>query len=185
MELLFQRPTLVRAFYYFENRDYLCWHTHDDDLTFQRKNIIYLYRDPISTIYSQLRYLGADTSDAEAVKACTLQYREHLTKWLLRESFSHRKLLISYRDLEQSPLATLQRLAGFLRIPWDESRAREAITYVTKDIVRLKTQEHDNRVIDTGLDYSTTKEIFTTLHATLIQGVIHAGDVGLQSFFRR
>ena len=32
MELYFQRPSLVRVFYFNERADYMCYHTHDLDL---------------------------------------------------------------------------------------------------------------------------------------------------------
>jgi hypothetical protein len=56
MELYFGRPSLVRVFYYPERTDYLTLHTHDIDLDIERRNVIYLYRDPVDTVYSQLNY---------------------------------------------------------------------------------------------------------------------------------
>ena len=48
MELYFEQPSLVRVFYYKDNDNYLCYHHHDEDLKLvDKKNVIYLYRDPV------------------------------------------------------------------------------------------------------------------------------------------
>ena len=55
MERYFGRPSLVRVFYYPERNDFLTLHTHDLELDVQRRNVIYLYRDPVETVFSQMR----------------------------------------------------------------------------------------------------------------------------------
>ncbi|MGB1288530.1 MAG: hypothetical protein ACPG7F_18490, partial [Aggregatilineales bacterium] len=66
-ELYFERPTLVRAFYYPEKTDYLFLHTHDIEIDVERRNVIYLYREPVATIYSQLNYYQEDTNDTAQI----------------------------------------------------------------------------------------------------------------------
>ncbi len=58
MELYFERPSLVRVFYYPDRTNYLTLHTHDlpgvlpEDIgaDIERSNVIYLYRDPVDTV---------------------------------------------------------------------------------------------------------------------------------------
>src|SRR5690606_25937856 len=57
LELYFERPLLTRTFYYFDKEDdYLLLHTHDMGLTLLRENIIYIHRNPVDTVYSQINY---------------------------------------------------------------------------------------------------------------------------------
>jgi hypothetical protein len=183
MELLFQRPTLVRAFYYFESRNYLCWHSHDDDLLFQRDNVIYLYRDPVDTVYSQLKYTKSDLHDSATIESCALRYRHHLAKWLLYESHSRRKLLIAYQDLEFAPLKALHSLSLFFQLPWDETRAKEVLAYVTREVVSAKTKEHDGQVINLQADYSDTRKLFRQNAADRILRLVLDGEPMLKPFF--
>ena len=63
MELYFEKPSLVRAFYFKDANDFTCYHTHDMDLELRRENVIYLYRNPVETVYSQLCYYKEDPDD--------------------------------------------------------------------------------------------------------------------------
>ena len=80
MELYFERPSLVRAFYYKDNQDFMTYHTHDIDLDVYRKNVIYLYRDPVPTIYSQLNFYQESTRDLSRIEYWSTLYAKHLSK---------------------------------------------------------------------------------------------------------
>ena len=80
MELYFERPSLVRIFYYPERKAYLTLHTHDLNLDVERSNVIYLYRDPVDTIYSQLQYHKEDIYDQERIAFWSDFYGRHLDK---------------------------------------------------------------------------------------------------------
>ena len=42
---------------YKDAKTFTCYHRHDVELTISGcKNVLYLYRDPVDTIYSQIRY---------------------------------------------------------------------------------------------------------------------------------
>ena len=56
MELYFERPTLKLVFYYPEVTDYLAYHTHDLSLDMEHPTVLYLYRNPVDTVYSQLSF---------------------------------------------------------------------------------------------------------------------------------
>ena len=77
----------MRVFYYGDRKDYLTLHTHDMDLDVFRKNVIYLYRKPIPTVYSQMIYEREDINDLEKVKYWDTFYGRHLNKWLIQETF--------------------------------------------------------------------------------------------------
>ena len=94
-----QRPTLVRAFYPHDNTDYLFMHIHDVDLDFSASNVIYLYRDPVETVYSMLKY--AQASGDDQVRLWSDRYASHLRKWLLQEDFTPEKLAKTAVELLQ------------------------------------------------------------------------------------
>jgi hypothetical protein len=56
MELYFEKPALVRAFYFKQSTEFTCYHSHDIDLESDRRNVLYLYRHPVATVFSQMEY---------------------------------------------------------------------------------------------------------------------------------
>jgi len=74
MEVYFERPSLTRVFYFPEKKNYLTLHTHDLDLEVKHPTVIYLYRDPVDTVYSQLKYQQADVHDIPSIKSCAYSY---------------------------------------------------------------------------------------------------------------
>jgi hypothetical protein len=63
LELYFERPLLTRTFFFPEKDNYLLLHTHDLELDVKRHNVMYIYRDPVDTIYSQIKYHKEDSKD--------------------------------------------------------------------------------------------------------------------------
>ena len=94
-ELYFGRPSLVRVFYYPNRQDYLFLHTHDLDLSVKSSRVIYLYRAPVDTIYSQLRYYDESPNDRARVIYWADLYGRHLDKWLCSERFTTQKTILT------------------------------------------------------------------------------------------
>jgi hypothetical protein len=101
MELYFLKPALVRIFYYKNATDFTCLHSHDIMLDVIRKNVIYLYRNPIDTIYSQIRYHKQDINNQYVIKYWASLYGQHLSKWLLDENFTNKKTVITYENMKK------------------------------------------------------------------------------------
>ena len=106
MELYFQRPSLTLVFFLHENRYYLSLHTHDLSLDLIRENVIYLYRSPVDTIYSQLIYNEESFTRTESVIYWAQSYARHLQKWLIQDNFTLKKTVVSYEELRQNPETT-------------------------------------------------------------------------------
>ena len=84
MELYFEKPALVRAFYYKDAMDFTCYHHHDENLELSgRKNVIYLYRNPVDTVYSQLCYYNQKIDDEARIQEWSNLYGRLLKKWLV------------------------------------------------------------------------------------------------------
>ena len=69
MELYFEKPSLVRVFYEKDAAEFTCYHQHDENLSLNwKKNVLYLYRDPTATVYSQMKYYMQDLTDRKQIE---------------------------------------------------------------------------------------------------------------------
>jgi hypothetical protein len=116
LELATGRPSLTRVFYYPERTDYLTMHSHDDDLQLKRRNVIYLWRNPVDTVFSQMWYVSDDVASRSNVVRWTERYARHLEKWLLNERFTARKTVVSYERMRQDMPAVVRRISEHLEI---------------------------------------------------------------------
>jgi predicted O-methyltransferase YrrM len=183
MELYFGRPTLTRTFYKHNNNNYLLLHHHDMDFNVIRDNVIYLYRDPVDTIYSQINYYKEDFTGDGRVLHWSKEYAKHLSKWLLDENFTKRKLIIRYEDLKSKPIDTFKLLSDFYGISLDEKRISEALSLVSKKTIREKTEWHNARVQNVDSGYDLSRREFRFKHAALIEQIIVSTEPRLRSLF--
>ncbi len=167
MELYFERPSLVRVFYYPERSDYLTLHTHDMDLTVTRKDVIYLYRDPVETIYSQLNYLKESCDDPQRIVYWSDLYGKHLDKWLYRETFTRHKTILSYEGLKRDMVTEFAKVTGHFKTRIDAIRLGKIAAQITKEEVKRKTK-HDQQVIKLEARYGMQREEFRVKHAWLV-----------------
>jgi hypothetical protein len=182
MELYFGRPSLVRVFYYPERRDYLALHTHDLELDLERANVIYLYRDPVATIFSQLWYHRESLDDGERITYWADLYGRHLDKWLYRERFTTLKTVVTYEGMKRDLAIEFAKVARHLGESLDKTRLEKAAEQVTKDEVKGKTK-HDGQVIQSGPDYERARLQFRKKHGALVWNVVTAGRPYLTHFF--
>ena len=122
MELYFGQPSLVRVFYYPERKDYLTLHTHDLELDEEYSSVIYLYRDAVDTIYSQLRYHQEDINSHERIAYWSDLYGRHLDKWLgIKKNLQSLKLLLNTNDLKLLLMKSFKKYATILTGPFKEN----------------------------------------------------------------
>ncbi|MGD1083224.1 MAG: sulfotransferase domain-containing protein [Verrucomicrobiota bacterium] len=151
MELYFDRPRLreVRTTLFDKSRtDWMWFHDHDLDLKIQHRLVLYLYRDPVSTFFSNLTYyaklpdsplfnkspLAAD--EKTLLKFCD-DYREHLQKWLLSENKAH--TAIRYDKLKSDTVNEFQKICRFFGRPFDKARMEQAFATVTPRALAAQT----------------------------------------------
>lgn len=182
MELYFERPTLIRSFYFHRSRNYLVYHTHDLDLDVNRKNVLYLYRHPVPTVYSQLRYHQADTADIHAIQHWAALYGKHLVKWLVHERTGERKTVIKYERLQTDLVAEFTKITTHFDQALDIERLQRAATTVTKDEIRFKTS-HDPQVIASAPAYNEDRERFAQQHGNLVLDLVLRQDARLAPLF--
>lgn len=172
MELYFGRPSLVRVFYYPKRSDYLTLHKHDVDLDFMHQNVIYLYRDPVETVFSLISYHKENIDDDERILHWSDLYGQHLNKWLHQEKFTGKKTIIRYEHLRDTPDAEFTRICEHFGEQLDSERLHEAMSNVTKGRVKAKTEADDPNVISLGNDYESQRSAFRQNHANRVWEVL-------------
>jgi hypothetical protein len=179
MELYFQRPSLVRVFFYPERTDYLTLHTHDMDLSVERRNVLYLYREPVATVFSQLSYYKEDINDTTRINHWSILYGKHLAKWLIQEQFTIRKTIINYDRMTEDFVAEFIKVCGHFDESLKEDRLKHALAQVTKDKLKEKTT-HDQQVVDLSQTYDERKTLFITKHANTVLDQVYAQHPDLE-----
>lgn len=160
MELYFEKPSLVRAFYFSKAKDFTCYHRHDDNLEIEGvSNVIYIFRNPVSTVYSNLQYFREDTENEQLIKLRTHQYSDHLNKWLIQENFTNKKLVLTYEGLKGNLGGEFKKVVDFFDLKFDELRFDEIAQKVSKAESKKRTS-HDNQVVNTGKDYNALRKKF-------------------------
>jgi hypothetical protein len=182
MELYFEKPSLVRAFYYKNPADFTCYHWHDEDLRLQRRNVIYLYRHPVATIYSQLSYYEETHDDPDRIAYWSALYGQHLKKWLVTENFTTKKTVVTYETLKSGLAGGFQSVCRHFDVPFDESKLLAACGQVTKENLKRKTT-HDNQVVNLSRDYEQDREAFRDAHGRVVMETVLAQDKTLSHFF--
>jgi hypothetical protein len=182
MERYFGRPSLTRVFFYPERTDYLSLHTHDLDLTTARRRVIYLYREPVATIYSQLSYHRLGPDDPQAIRHWSEMYGRHLAKWLHSEEFTTHKTVVRYDRLRQDLTGAFEPVCRHFGAIWEPERLERIARELTPDQTRQKTA-HDPRVVDTSQAYQLERDRFTREHGSLVWDVLLTGRPYLEDFF--
>lgn len=184
MELYFERPGLVRVFYFRDRKDFTCYHTHDEDLSVSgRENVIYLYRDPVDTVYSQLMYYKEDVADVARVDAWSDLYARHLKKWLFDERDSKKKTILTYEGLKNELSNEFGKIAAHLGVNLDEDRLAAVAEQVSKGSLKKKTA-HDKQVVNLDPSYEDAREKFRVAMDRKIRERILETDNRLTICFR-
>jgi hypothetical protein len=183
MELYFGKPSLRRIFYFPEATEYTCYHWHDVDLTTRDvKSVIYLYRHPVDTVYSTLRYHKEDVTDAQRVRHWTEAYARHLAKWILDETFTVRKSTIRYENLREKPVEEFGKVCAHLDSSVDAGRLQDAMARVSKGELK-KLTGHDDQVVNLSQDYDAQRSAFRARFDGAIMDGVTAVDARLVSLW--
>jgi hypothetical protein len=171
MELYFERPSLKRTFFFHKNQNYLTLHTHDLDLSVVRLNVIYLYRNPVPTIYSQLRYHREDENDPSRVAFWTALYAQHLDKWLFKEDFTQKKTIVTYENLKSDMISTFAKICLHFGTQLEPQRLETTAQRITKTAVSKRTR-HDRQVVNLDRAYQDRRERFRRVWSGYVWNVL-------------
>lgn len=167
MELYFKRPMLTRTFVYTKRKDYLLLHTHDMELQLVRQNVIYLYRSPVNTVYSQINYYGEPVDDRLAIVHWSTRYALHLSKWLVGEKFTKKKTVLRYEQLRANLTEAFRAVSAHFDVPFDKEMLAVADTAVTKERVKQNTA-YNNSVMTISTRYEEERQRFRHAYGELI-----------------
>jgi hypothetical protein len=193
MELYFDRPRLprIRATLLDSTRtDWMWFHDHDtisyDKLYVENQEALYLYRDPVDTVYSYIIYqfnngksvTSMDSKRLNAlVSACTQHYKNHLRKWLLA------KTLIKHENFKLDRSSEFKKICDHFGAEFDEGRASRCFDLVTPEELSKKRTEN-NTLSDFMLSsqYKNDRIAFKENYEAKINSIIMTDD--LQEFFK-
>lgn len=181
-ELYFDRPSLVRVFYYPERQNYLMLHTHDLDLEVNRCDVVYLYRDPVQTVFSQLCYHQEPLTDRFRIAYWADLYGKHLDKWLHQEQFTTHKTVLRYERMKNSLETEFEKFTHHFGQSLDKKKLQRCKQYVTKEEVKRKTS-HDSQVIQIQSAYNAQREEFQNHHGSFVWDVLTKGRSHLVKYF--
>jgi len=184
MELYFEKPALVRIFYFKDANDFTCYHTHDMELTVERKNVIYLYRNPVETVYSQLRYYKEDTDNPALRHHWVELYARHMAKWLVREKFTNKKTVLSYEGMRLNMHGEFAKVCAHFDQPLNKTKLDKVLDKVSKSELKQKTT-HDKQVVNLSDEYRDARLDFVNKYADEIFEYILSLEPGLGSFLSR
>jgi len=151
MELYFDRPRLreVRTTLFDKSRnDWMWFHDHDLDLKIDHPHVLYLYREPVSTFYSNLNYYCRVPEspffrkpplkvEEKAIKKCCADYLQHLQRWLLSDKKAH--TAVRYDRFKADRPAEFQKICRYFDRPFDLARMERAFATVTPEALAAQT----------------------------------------------
>ncbi len=190
MERYFDRPCLRerRATLIDPNRtDWLFFHDHDIDLKLEHDNVLYLYRSPVETVYSFLTYRFHSTRrkswwgrwrqrndrpvTPEKVCEMSLQYRDHLEKWLL--SPNRARATVRYELLQKNPKDEFKRICDFFDLPFDPERVEATFAAASRE--RMVAVAVKKRALSESLlseEYKMGRGEFTERYGSVVRDLV-------------
>jgi hypothetical protein len=140
--------------------------THDMELDFVYNNVIYLYRNPIDCIFSNLKYDGTAITDKSAVDYYLNIWILHIQKWVYDEKFTNKKVVLCYEKLKNNFVDEFSKLLIFLNLEVDADKIIESKEIYTKS--KIKQIVHDKKVINDESDYEIQRIKFIELFGEYI-----------------
>jgi len=174
MELYTGMPSLVQSFTIRQPESFWSYHRHDKDLKEINgvKNVIYLYRDPINTIYSQISYENESIEDS--LEKYIEMYSNHLIKWIFNNK-AENIVFLTYEGLKSDYMNQIKNVLLFLQLVYgdnksfliDEYRISNCYNNVKKKTIKQLTGESQN-VINLKPEYENNRDLFKLKYSEYI-----------------
>lgn len=148
LEKYLQKFCLPRSFY--NTKEYWGNHIHDrivgegvEGRTKGFEKVIYLYRNPIDVVYSQLKYENMKFEDRHKIMD---EYYIHLDRWLNNSSDIDNILYVKYESLKDKPIDIFRSIIEFLGYEWNEKKLKDI--YDESTLENLNKNIQDTKVIN-------------------------------------
>ena len=190
LEVHLGMPSYVQSF--FDPNPAQCWGFHIHNRLVEEphptegpviglKNVIYLYRDPIDTIFSQLKYEKklprswsgqADDRLNQDVEKISQEYYDHLQRWVFNHDDVENFMSLTYQELKDNPVEKLMLISTFLGMGGTIDTASEAVRRCDKSLTKKLTPHDRNALNDQSLNspdqYAGQKRLFASRYGSAI-----------------
>ncbi len=157
MELYFDRPRLREGrvtFLEISRDDWMWFHDHDLELKIKHGDVLYMYREPIATIYSNIIYQYFDDRKLslpfkliqwnkvfheDNVICIAKKYRDHLEKWLLSDSKA--TTVVCHDRFKKDRDNEFKKICDFFSFELNEKRLKWSFSQVTKEELVKRVQQ--------------------------------------------
>lgn len=184
----------VKNIVFRNKQNMICHHTHDGRLLEKYEDVIYLYRDPIDKIYSEMSYynnnihyrgkihFNRDINDKEKIILHTKEYAKHMMKWIFDEKFTKKKTIISYDFLVEDLEKEFSKICNHFYNSFDiDDEKIKNIKNITKQDVKKRIYR-DSRVVRVEPQYNNNREVFREKNYDLIKNTIISYNHKLAKF---
>ena len=181
MELYFDRPRLREGRTTFlppNRKDWMWFHDHDLELNLGRKNVLYLYRDPVDVMFSDTMSEKGQI-DKNFIKRRTQLYNKHLCLYLVNYAV---KYYMKYENLLLNFNKEFKIAVDFFNKDLNEEKLNEVKKIVTKDTLAKisKNKQFINKEL-TSKQYSDKRRWFRKEYSDMINDIVIKSD--LEEFF--
>lgn len=179
MELYFNRPRLREGRTTFlppTRQDWMWFHDHDLELNLNRKNVLYLYRNPVDVLFSDTMSEKEEINEKFIFNRAKL-YNKHLKLYLLEYQV---KCYIRYEDLIKDFNTTFAIATKFFNKEFDTNQLEKCKRTVTKEALaqRSKNKQFINMKLTTQ-DYSDQRDNFRLKYSQKINEIVITKDLEL------
>jgi len=198
MELYFDRPRLREERITFLDRskvDWMWFHDHDPELKISHDKVLYMYREPVATVYSNLIYQYFDSRKfhlpfwlirwskvfrEEDITRFAEAYRDHLQKWLLSEGKA--EAVVFHDRFTNDRNNEFRRICDYFSLELNEERLSRAFDQVTKEelVKRVKQKAPMGRHI-LQKAYEDKRNYFKKIWGNTVRDIVIISD--LKPFF--
>ncbi len=144
--------------------------THDMDLKFKTDYVLYMFRNPVDCIFSHMVYEGLSLSDSNSVNKFLDIWIKHINKWCFVETFTKKKIIISYESLIKDFDSNFLKIVKFMGLHVDKNKILDVKQKCTKSTINRIV--HDKKVINTSNNYSDDRNVFRNKHGKYIMNNI-------------
>jgi hypothetical protein len=149
IEDITKRPCAPTSFLGFDKFEPWGFHLHDrivgngdEGITSGFDKVIYLYRNPVDTIYSHIKY--QNESDWRSIAE---EYKNHLMRWLYNNHDCKKMIFVNYDILLDKPIKEFKRILEFMDFSVNDDDLQKSISRTTISRVRALTEKLDNKVV--------------------------------------
>jgi hypothetical protein len=111
-------------------------------------------------------------------------YGKHLSKWLIEETFTKNKTIITYEEMKKDIYGAFSKVCDHFGTPFERSKLNTVLPHVSKSSLKKKTKE-DPQIVNLDASYEIKRKAFKEKYSTIIWDLIYAQNDGLRRIFEK